>query len=113
MGRCSETITCGLVTARKRSLGQGNIFRSVCQEFCPQGGSASVNVGIPLPHPPDQAPPWDQAPPTGQAPPGTRHLPSRHQSGAEHAGRYRQQAGGTHPTGMHSCLLVSTFPVDW
>ena len=25
-------------TARKRSLGQGNIFRSVCQEFCPQGG---------------------------------------------------------------------------
>ena len=27
-----------LFTARKRSLGQGNIFRSVCQEFCPQGG---------------------------------------------------------------------------
>ena len=25
-------------SARKRSLGQGNIFRSVCQEFCPQGG---------------------------------------------------------------------------
>ena len=25
------------ITARKRSLGQGNIFRSVCQEFCPQG----------------------------------------------------------------------------
>ena len=27
-----------LVTARKRSLGQGSIFRSVCQEFCSQGG---------------------------------------------------------------------------
>ena len=27
-----------LVTARKRSLGQGNIFRSMCQEFCPRGG---------------------------------------------------------------------------
>ena len=27
-----------IVTARKRSLGQGNIFRSVCQEFCPHGG---------------------------------------------------------------------------
>ena len=26
------------ITARKRSLGRGNIFRSVCQEFCPQGG---------------------------------------------------------------------------
>ena len=22
----------------KRSFGQGNIFRSVCQEFCPRGG---------------------------------------------------------------------------
>ena len=40
-------------------LGQGNIFRSVCQEFCS--------------HP-----------------------------GAVHAGRYGQQAGGTHPTGMHT-----------
>ena len=25
------------ITARKRSLGQGKIFRSVCQEFCSQG----------------------------------------------------------------------------
>ena len=41
-------------------FGQGNIFRSVCQEFC-------------------------------------SHL------GAVHAGRYGQQAGGTHPTGMHTC----------
>ena len=42
-------------------FGQGNIFRSVCQEFCS--------------HP-----------------------------GAVHAGRYGQQAGGTHPTGMHTCM---------
>ena len=26
-----------LFTARKRSLGQGNIFRCLCQSFCPQG----------------------------------------------------------------------------
>ena len=26
------------ITARKRSLGQGNIFSSVCQEFYPRGG---------------------------------------------------------------------------
>ena len=26
------------ITTHKRSLGQGNIFRSVCQEFCSQGG---------------------------------------------------------------------------
>ena len=23
-----------------------------------------------------------------------------------HAGRYGQQAGGTHPTGMHTCLCI-------
>ena len=26
------------ITARKRSLGQGNIFTGVCQSFFPQGG---------------------------------------------------------------------------
>ena len=26
-----------IITGRKRSLGLGNIFRSVCQSFCPQG----------------------------------------------------------------------------
>ena len=30
-------LECILVTARKWSLGQGNIFSSMCQEFCPQG----------------------------------------------------------------------------
>ena len=47
-------------------LGQGNIFRSVCQEFC-------------------------------------SHL------GAVHAGRYGQQVGGMHPTGMHTCLVCVFF----
>ena len=28
-----------IITARKRSLGQGNIFRSVCQSYCSQGGA--------------------------------------------------------------------------
>ena len=57
-----------VITAHKRSLGQGNIFRSVCQEFCPQGGC--LLGGVP-----------------GGDPPGTATA-----------------AGGTHPTGMHSCL---------
>ena len=30
-----------IFTARKRSLGQDNIFRSMCQEFCPRGGACS------------------------------------------------------------------------
>ena len=42
---------------------------------------------------------WDRPPPWEQTPP-----PSRHPPGAVHAGRYGQQTGGTHPTGMHSCL---------
>ena len=36
------------ITTRKRSLGQGNIFSSVCQEFCSQGGiPACIAGGIP------------------------------------------------------------------
>ena len=38
-------------------------------------------------------------PPLGRYNPGQVHLP-----GALHAGRYGQEAGGTHPTGMHSCF---------
>ena len=33
-----------IFTARKRSLGQGNIFRRLCQEFCPQGAWFRVCV---------------------------------------------------------------------
>ena len=58
----------------------------------------------------DQAPPWDQIP-HGADPPGPGTPWSRHPSpgpGAPpctvHAGRYGQQAGGMHPTGMQSCL---------
>ena len=88
-------------------LGQVNIFTSVCQEFCPQGG-----VGVclsacwdtpPPPSPPDQAPaggrhhPPDQAPPQPGPPPQSRHPPGK-QTAA-----YGQRVTGTHPTGMHSC----------
>ena len=67
-----------IITVRKRSLGQGNIFTSVCHSFSPQRGwSASgvciVGVG--------QTPPSDT---TG----------------------YGQRAGGMHPTGMHSCFIL-------
>ena len=74
------------VTARKRSLGQGNIFSSVCQEFCL---STCWDT------------PWSRHPP----PRGTRH-PPRDQAPpcTVHAGRFGQQAGGMHPTGMQSCF---------
>ena len=63
------------ITARKRSLGQGNIFIGVCQEFCSQGGvSASVHAGMPPPS--RHHPPWEQTPPPGTMyPPGTTYPP--------------------------------------
>ena len=63
-------------------LGQGNIFTSVCQEFCPRGGGVCLSAC------------WDTPPPPGADPPGTRHPPTA---------AYGQRAAGTHPTGMHSC----------
>ena len=49
--------------------------------------------------PPEQTPP----PPRADTPPQSRH-PRRADTPpcAVHAGRYGQQAGGTHPTGMHT-----------
>ena len=41
---------------------------------------------------------WAGTPPGPGTPPG-----------AVHAGRYGQQAGGTHPTGMHSCFQLSSL----
>ena len=161
-----------MITARRRSLGQGNIFTPVCHSV--HGGSTWAGT----PHhgtryiprirytpvsgtPPDQVyppgtrythPPQDQVPPgtrytlqtryipwtryTPQGPemspwtryttltrystppgPGTPHTwyppgDQVHPRGpgtptqAVHAGRYRKQVGGTHPTGMHSCLVI-------
>ena len=90
------------------------MFLQVC--VCPQGGSTWA--GTP---PGPGAPPGPGTPP-GQVLPGTRYTPSGtmyspppqdqvhppprdqvHPSRAVHAGRYGQQAGGMHPTGMHSC----------
>ena len=76
------------------------------------GGSAPLHAGIHIPLGPEAgAFPWDQRqapPPTGgRHPPGTRgkhHLPGPDPPpSAVHAGRYRQQAGVMHPTGMQSC----------
>ena len=48
-------------------------------------------------HPPgSRHPPWEQTPPLGADTPPPP---------AEHAGRYGQRAGGTHPTGMQSCIM--------
>ena len=50
--------------------------------------------------PPKADTPQSRHPPPRSRPPRADPLP------AEHAGRYAQRAGGTHPTGMQSCLLL-------
>ena len=46
----------------------------------------------------DSRPPWEQTPPPRSRPPWEQTPPP-----PVHAGRYGQQAGGMHPTGMQSC----------
>ena len=61
-------------------------------------------AGTPSPrqvHPRAGTPPAG-TPPAGTPPAGTP--PAGTPPGAVHAGRYGQQAGGTHPTGMQSCV---------
>ena len=73
-------------------LGQGYVFTGVSDSVHRGGGSASVHAGIP--------------PPPGADPPRSRHPPEQTPPTAEHAGRYSQRAGSTHPTGMQSCWKI-------
>ena len=63
-------------------LGQGNIFTSVCQEFCPRGEgvclSACWDTPPPRRHPPDQTSPVPDTPQTWHP-----WVKSRHVSGKE------------------------------
>ena len=53
--------------------------------------------------------PWDQVHPQNQVhPPGQVHPLGSSTPQAVHAGRYGQQAGSTHPTGMHSCYTYNS-----
>ena len=109
-------------------LGQGNIFRIACQEFCPQGGGVCP-IACWDTHPPtrgrppgadtpqEQTPPWEQTPPGSrhppweQTPPRADTPPEQTPPATVHAGRYGQQAGGTLPTRMHTCVEI--FFVDY
>ena len=81
-----------LITARKRSLGQGNIFTPVCHSV---HGGGEYLVGTPP----------GQVHPPGQVlhPPGQVHPPGRYTPPP----RYGQRVGGMHPTGMQSCYMYS------
>ena len=96
---------CGLWTvfaARKRSLMQGNIFISVCHSCCPQGGGGGFRACITGHMTREVCIQW------GSASRGGVYIYERlgrpPPIGYYGAMGYGQQVGGTHSTGMHSCL---------
>ena len=104
------------ITARKRSLGQGNIFSSVCQEFCSQGGGGSASVHAGIPPPPRSRLPPDQAPPPEQTPPGSRHTP-REQTPPEQTPPTQRMLGDTvnklAVCILLECNLVYNYELVW
>ena len=78
----------------------------------PPGADNPLGADTPL----EQAPPRADTPqsrhPREQTPPQSRHPPEQtpplEQTSPpdEHAMRYGQRAGGTHPTGMQSCIFM-------
>ena len=69
---------------------EGYVFTPVGHSVHRGGGSAPVHAGM---HTPPLGPEAD--PPRPPPPP----------PGAVHGGRYGQQPGDLHPTGMHTCLV--------
>ena len=99
----TDYVLCINITARKRSL------RRLCFYTCL---SVILFTGVGVPGqvqppwagtPPPAGTPLAGTPPAG-TPPGQVHPQVGTPPGAVHAGRYGQQAGGTHPTGMYSCF---------
>ena len=92
-------------------FGQGNVFRSMCQSFCPQkGGSPSPGQRPRWTETPRIEIPWTEIPlgqrspleraPTEQRCPWTEIPPS--------SPKMATAADGMHPTGTHSCYYY-----DW
>ena len=139
-GRAGQPHCDVIITARKRSLGQGNIFRSVCHSVHRGGMSASPGTTPPeqtdppsgTMYPPGLRTPQDYVPPPAgttyppglctplglRTPPGL-HTPQDYVPPLDYIpprlglrtppGLCTPPvdglcAGGTHPTGMHSCF---------
>ena len=83
-------------------MGQGYIFTGVCDSVH-RGGLPHCMLGYTPPGPEAGTPPRPGTPPPEQTP-GADTPPGAGTPSAVHAGRYGQQAGGTHPTGMQSCF---------
>ena len=107
-------------------LQKGNVFTSVCQEFCPHGGGTipgqRPNLWTDNPlgrnhlgkHLPGRPCPWadtplDRQPPSGQTPPPTDPAPGQTSLQVDTPTFHQMATGaeGTHPTGTHSCQICT------
>ena len=86
-------------------LWQGYVFTCVCDSVH-RGESASVHAGIA--EPPRSRLPRSR-PSRSRHPTRSRHPQEQIPSCTVHAGRYSQQAGGMHSTGMHTCSNLILF----
>ena len=84
-------------------VGEGYVFTTVCHSVHRGGVCLSACWGRP---PREQTPPGNRQPPEQTPPPPEQAPPC-----AVHAGRYGQQAGGTHPTGMHTCSQMFSLNI--
>ena len=102
-----------IITARKQSLGQGNIFSSVCQEFCSRGGRTTwagthpgrctpqVGTHLGQVHPHGQVhPPLGRYIPLGRYTPGTGTPPGQ----VHPLGQVHPSWAGTSPGRYNSCV---------
>ena len=118
---CNFNVT-SIFTARKRSLGQGNIFAPVCHSVH-MGGLPQCILGYPPPgsrhppppsrhhHPQEQIPPWEEIPPGSRhnhPPPPTHPARSRHQPLRSACWEIRSTSG-RHASHWNAILLLLFF----
>ena len=109
-------LKCFLVTGRKRSwqrlrfytclsviLFTEGICLSACWDTHPSLRADPLEADTPQEQTPPEQSPRSKHPPGSRHPPWEQTPPPPH---TLHAGRYEQQAGSTHPTGMHTCLEI-------
>ena len=103
----------------QRSCGQGYVFTRVCDSVHKGGGSPGRENPpprqgrTPPPHRTRETPRAGRTPLDQETPPGRENPPPTRQNPPPGPGRpsgkqtpeYGLRAAGTHPTGMHSCLL--------